>query len=103
MIFKWWLSPLKHNFKNGGKEMRETVKKLVEEHWDSDWHDSRLIEDEIDWVMKFAHDLVIAVLEKRLKEIAEQETKVSLILEREYLEKYIKALIQQRADSGGDR
>jgi len=74
--------------------MRETVKKLVEENWNSDWHDSRLIEDETDWVMRFAYDLVIAVLEKRLKEIAEQETKVSLILEREYLEKYIKALKQ---------
>ena len=83
--------------------MRETVKKLVEEHWNSDWHDTRLIEDEIDWVMKFAHGLVITVFEKRLKEIAEQETKVSLILEREYLEKYIKALKQQRPSSGGDR
>ena len=48
--------------------MRKIVKRLVEEHWDSDWHDSRLIEDEIDWVMKFAHDLVIATLEERLKE-----------------------------------
>lgn len=83
--------------------MRETVKKLVEEHWDSDWHDSRLIEDEIDWVMGFAHDLVIATLEKRLKEIAEQEARVSLILEKEYLEEYIKTLKQQRLSSGGDR
>ena len=83
--------------------MRETVKKLVEEHWDSDWHDSRLIEDEIDWVMRFAHDLVIATLEKRLKEIAEQEARVSLILEKEYLEEYINTLKQQRLSSGGDR
>ena len=83
--------------------MRKIVKRLVEEHWDSDWHDSRLIEDEIDWVMKFAHDLVIATLEERLKEIGEQEVTVPLTLEAEYLGEHIKALKQQQVNLGGDR
>jgi len=52
--------------------MEEIVRKLVTKHWDSNWHDSRTIEGDIEWVMKFAHQIVEEWLKKFSKEIEKQ-------------------------------
>ena len=44
--------------------MKEVVRKLVTKHWDSNWHDSRTIEGEVEWIMKFAHEIVKEWLKK---------------------------------------
>ncbi len=38
--------------------MEEIVRKLVTKHWDSNWHDSRTIEGDVEWIMKFVYELV---------------------------------------------
>ena len=38
--------------------MEEIVRKLVHKHWDSNWNESMVEEDMVNWVMKFAHDIV---------------------------------------------
>ena len=55
--------------------MKEVIRKLVTKYWNSNWHDSRTIEGEVEWIMKFAHEIVkkwlkkfSAQVEKSLKE-----------------------------------
>lgn len=38
--------------------MEEIVRKLVTKYFDSNWHDSRTIEGEVQWIMKLANEIV---------------------------------------------
>ena len=38
-------------------ELGEFVEKLVTKHWNPNWHDSRTIKGEVEWIMKFADEL----------------------------------------------
>ena len=49
--------------------VKEEVKKIVEKHWDSNWHDSRTIEGEVEWIMSFFDELVQVWLRKFGKEM----------------------------------
>ena len=49
--------------------MEEIVRKLVTKHWDSNWHDSRTIEGEVEWIMKFAHEIVKEWLKRFSEEL----------------------------------
>ena len=40
--------------------MRHIVKRLVKKNWNSNWNENMTEEDMVDWVMKFAHEIIDA-------------------------------------------
>ena len=49
--------------------MKDEITKVVEKHWDSNWHDSRVLEDSVDWIMEMLPELVNVWLRKFGKEM----------------------------------
>jgi len=49
--------------------MKEEVTKIVEKRWDSNWGDSRIIEDDVDWIMEMLPELVAVWMRKFAREI----------------------------------
>jgi len=49
--------------------MKGEIKKIVEKHWNPNWHDSRIIEDDVDWIMEMLPELVAVWMRKFAKEL----------------------------------
>ena len=52
--------------------MKDEITKIVEKRWDSNWHDSRVLEDSVDWIMEMLPELVNVWLRKFGKEMEEK-------------------------------
>lgn len=52
--------------------MEEIVTKLVTKYWDPNWGESKTIEGEVEWIMKFADELVREWLKKFSDEIEKE-------------------------------